>query len=49
MGVLGRSVFHYSSRAKRLPPKTVNEKKFLSTQSLTFVLTKNLSDYSMIL
>ena len=29
-----------TSPAKRFPPKIVNEKKFLSTQSLTFVLTK---------
>ena len=35
--------------AKRFPPKTVNEKKFLSTQSLIFILTKNQSDYSMVL
>ena len=38
-----------TSPAKRFPPKTVNEKGFLSTQSLTFVLTKNQSDYSMVL
>ena len=38
-----------TSPAKRFPPKTVNENKFLSTQSLTFILTKNQSDYSMIL
>ena len=38
-----------TSPAKRLPPKTANEKKFLSNKSLTFVLTKNQSDYSMVL
>ena len=31
---------------KRVPLKTVNEKKFLSTKPLTFILTKNQSDYS---
>ena len=30
-----------TSCAKRFPPKTLNEKKFLSTQSLTFILTEN--------
>ena len=38
-----------TSPAKRFPPKTINEKKFLSTQSLTFILTENQSDYSMVL
>ena len=38
-----------TSSAKRFPPKIVNEKKFLSIESLTFILTKNQSDYSMIL
>ena len=38
-----------TSPAKRFPPKTVYEKEFLSTQSLTFALTKNQSDYSMVL
>ena len=38
-----------TSPAKRFPPKTVNEKKFLSTKSLTFILTKNQSDYRMVL
>ena len=38
-----------TSPAKRFPPKTVNEKKFLSTQSLTFILTENQSGYSMVL
>ena len=33
--------YECKSPAKRFPPKTVNEKKFLSTQSLPFVLTKN--------
>ena len=36
-----------TSSAKRFLPKTVNEKKFLSTQSLTFILTKIQSDYNM--
>ena len=27
--------------AKKFPPKTANEKKYLSTQSLIFILTKN--------
>ena len=39
----------HASPAKRFPPKTVNEKKFLSIQSQTFILTKNQSDYSMVL
>ena len=30
-----------TSPAKRFPPKTVNEKKFPSTQSLTFILTEH--------
>ena len=38
-----------TSPTKWIPWKTANEKKFLSTQSLTFVLTKNQSDYSMVL
>ena len=38
-----------TSPAKRFPPKTVNEKKFLSTQLLTFTLTENQSGYSMVL
>ena len=38
-----------TSPAKIFPTKTVNEQKFLSTQSLTFILTKNQSDYSMVL
>ena len=36
------------SFAKRLPLKTVNENKFFSSESLTFILTKNQSDYSMV-
>ena len=38
-----------TSPAKRSPPKTVNEKKFLSTQSLTFISAWKQSDYSMVL
>ena len=38
-----------TSPTKRFPPKTVNEKTSLSTQSLTFILTKNQSDDSMVL
>ena len=38
-----------TSPAKRFSPKTANEKKFLSTQSLTFILIQNQSDDSMVL
>ena len=38
-----------TSPAKRFPPKTVNEQKFLSPQSLTFILTKNQSSYRIVL
>ena len=38
-----------TSPAKRFPPKTVNEKKFHPTQSLTFILAKKQSDYYMVL
>ena len=37
-----------TSPAKRFPPKTVNEKKFLSTQSLIFILSQNQSDFSIV-
>ena len=37
-----------TSPAKRFPPKTVNEKEFLSTQSLTFVLTRTNEHYNKI-
>ena len=36
----------YISPDKRFPPKTVNEKKLLSTQSLIFISTKNQLSYS---
>ena len=39
----------YTLTTKRFPPKTVNEKKFLSSQSVTFVFTKNQPDYWHIL
>ena len=46
---LSNATLECTSPAKRLPPKTVNEKKFLSIQSLTFILSKNQSDHSMVL
>ena len=37
-----------TSHAKRFSPKTANEKKFLYTKSLTFILTKNQSGNSTV-
>ena len=42
-------MLNYTSPAKRFLPKIVNEKKYLPTQLLTFILTKKQSDYSMVL
>ena len=41
-------MLNYTSPAKRFLPKIVNEKKYLPTQLLTFILTKKQSDYSMV-
>ena len=38
---LSNSTLECESPAKSFPPKTVNEKRFLSTQSLTFILSES--------
>ena len=42
------TTFECTSPAEIFATKTVNEKKFLSTQSLTFILTENQSNYNMV-
>ena len=37
---LSNAMLECISPTNRFPPKTVNEKKFLSTESLTFILTE---------
>ena len=44
---LSNAMVEYTSPVKRFPPKTANEKKLLSTESLTFTLTKIEPDYRL--
>ena len=47
MQMTGQITLDCTSPVKRFPSKTLSEKKFFSTQSLTVILTKNESDYHM--
>ena len=44
---LSNAMVECTSPVKRFPPKIANEKKLLSTESLTFILTKIEPDYRL--